>query len=271
MLQYKLNIKKYVCMVKAGVVQSLFFRSSYFILLFSNIIYMIVIFSLWKAIYASSPNAIINGMSFSDTLIYLVLASALSNAMQTNFIWGFGESIRTGKIALELVRPMNYQAYTFWSNAGRMVLGFFSTFLPTFVLVCILTKGEIKIGFNLLFFLVSFLMAVIINYCFDFMAGILCIYTESIWGVNIMKEVVVLLLSGATIPIVFFPEPLQTIMKYLPFQAIYNAPLQVILSDVVSVQMLKNILLQLIWTIIMFILSSLMWKRLITTITINGG
>lgn len=117
-------------MVKAGIVQSFFFRSAYFITLAGNIVYLIVIFFLWNAIYESNNTSTINGMSFQDTLIYLVLASALANTVQTNFIWGFGESIRTGKIALELVRPMDYQVYMFWQNAGRIILGFLSTFFP---------------------------------------------------------------------------------------------------------------------------------------------
>ena len=77
-------------------------------------------------------------------------------------------------------------------------------------------------------------MSIIINYCIDFFVGTICIYTESIWGINIMKQVIVLLLSGATIPIAFFPETLKKIVYYLPFQSIYNAPLTILLDKTQS-------------------------------------
>lgn len=143
---------------------------------------------------------------------------------------------------------------------------------PTFVLVDIMTKGYIAIGVNIIYLMISLLMAVIINYCFDFMAGIFCIYTESIWGVNIVKEVVVMILSGATIPLVFFPEPFQTIMKCLPFQAIYNTPLQLLIkTDMSFGSVLKYIVFQFLWMIVMIIVSSQMWNRIVKKLTVNGG
>jgi ABC-2 type transport system permease protein len=266
------NLKKYICMVKTGIVQSLFFRSAYFITLVSNTVYLIVIFFLWSAIYESSNTLTINGMSFQDTLIYLVLASSLANAVQTDFIWEFGESIRTGKIALELVRPMNYQVYIFWINAGRIILGLLSTFFPTFLLVDVMTKGYIVMGMNIIYLMISISMAVIINYCFDFMAGIFCIYTESVWGVNIVKGIVVMILSGATIPLVFFPEPFQTIMKCLPFQAIYNTPLQLLINANMSFgTVLKYLVFQFLWMVVIIIISSQIWKKIVKNLTVNGG
>ena len=125
---------------------------------------------------------------------------------------------------------------------------------------------------NLLLFAVSVVMAVMINYSVDFIVGTICLYTESIWGINIMKQVVVLLLSGATIPLAFFPEPLRSIVYHLPFQSIYNAPLSILLdagSDFKSVLTILGT--QLMWCIVMSLISKLFWKVSLRQITVNGG
>ena len=167
---------------------------------------------------------------------------------------------------------MKYRSYLFWSYSGSFVTSFLFTFLPTFIVVTAVTNGAIPLKINLLYFILSVVMAVIINYSIDFIVGTICLYTESIWGINIMKQVIVTLLSGATIPIAFFPEPLKSIVLYLPFQSIYNAPLTLLLDGSPETEDLLMILgTQLFWCIVMTAASKLFWKVSIRQITVNGG
>lgn len=192
--------------------------------------------------------------------------------MEMYTVWEIGRNIQSGKIVLDLLKPMEYRRYLFWSYSGTFVTQFFFTFLPTFIVVAIVTHGAITFGFNLVFFVISVIMAVAINYSIDFLVGTICLYTESIWGINIMKQVIVLLLSGATIPIAFFPEPLKTIVYYLPFQSIYNAPLTLLLNGNSKPDTaLITLGTQLIWCVVMLVLSKLFWKVSLRQITVNGG
>ena len=128
-------------------------------------------------------------------------------------------------------------------------------------------------GINLVFFVISVVMAVLINYSIDFLVGTICLYTESIWGINIMKQVIVMLLSGATIPLAFFPEQLDFV-RLLPFASIYNVPLELLLSGGTGMK-IKEVLsmlgMQLFWCIAMSCISKLFWKISLRQITVNGG
>ncbi len=127
-------------------------------------------------------------------------------------------------------------------------------------------------GISLLYFVAAVVMAVVINYSIDFIVGTICLYTESIWGVNIMKQVIVLLLSGATIPLAFFPEPLKTVVGFLPFQSIYNTPLTILLGGASGTEAVVGALgIQLFWCVTLLALSSLFWKMSLRKITVNGG
>lgn len=267
-----MNLKKYVSFTRAGIIESLQFRLATVVMVIGNLLYLIVVYFLWKAIYASAGTDIVNGMTFTDTLIYLVLATALFNFMEMYTVWEMGRNIQSGKIVLDLLKPMEYRSYLFWSYSGTFVTQFFFTFLPTFIVVAIVTHGAIAFGMNLLLFVISVVMAVAVNYSIDFLVGTICLYTESIWGINIMKQVIVLLLSGATIPIAFFPEPLKTIVYYLPFQSIYNAPLSVLLDGSPKLHTtLATLGTQLLWCIVMAAISRLFWKISLRQITVNGG
>ena len=267
-----MNLKKYISLTRAGILESLQFRISVIVAFVGNMFYLMVIYFLWKAIYASSGTDIVNGMTFSDTMIYLVFASALFNFMEMFTVWQIGVNIQNGKIVLDLLKPMKFYSYMFWSMSGNIAVQFFTSFLPTFIVVYFLTDGYIHLGINLLYFIISVLMSVVINFSIDFFVGTICLYTESIWGINIMKQVIVLLLSGATIPVAFFPEPLKTIIYYLPFQSVYNSPLTLLINkDISTAAAFKTLAMQLVWCVIMILISRLFWKVSLRKITVNGG
>lgn len=267
-----MKLKKYFTLTRAGIMESLQFRLGTLIMIVGNLLYLVIVYFLWKAIYASAGTDTVSGMTFTETLIYLVLATALFGFMEMYAVWEIGRNIQSGKIVLDLLKPMKFRSYLFWSYSGSFVTNFFFTFLPTFIVVALVTHGTIHIGMNLLLFAVSVVMAVMINYSVDFIVGTICLYTESIWGINIMKQVVVLLLSGATIPLAFFPEPLKSIMYHLPFQSIYNAPLSILLNTESNLKSFMTILgTQLMWCIVMSLISKLFWKVSLRQITVNGG
>ena len=267
-----MKARKYLALTRAGVIEALQFRASFIVMVIGNLLYLIVVYFLWKAIYASAGSDVVSGMTFSDTLVYLVLATALFNFMEMYAVWQMGRDIQSGKIVLDLLKPMEYRRYLFWSFTGTFIMQFLFTFLPTFIVVAAVTHGAIPLGINLVYFMISVILAVSINYSIDFFVGTICLYTESIWGINIMKQVIVLLLSGATIPIAFFPEPLKSIVYYLPFQSIYNAPLSLLLDGSPSAEkVLTTLGMQLFWCVAMLIISKVFWKASLRQITVNGG
>ena len=151
-------------------------------------------------------------------------------------------------------------------------MNFFSVFMPTFIVIEIVTKGAVAFGLNLLFFVPAVIMGVVINYNIDLFVGTICLYTESIWGINIMKQVIVLLFSGATIPLAFFPQKMRAIAYCMPFQSIYNTPLRILLMQTVDLcEVGQMLLLQIFWCIMLTVLTSLFWRVSIRQITVNGG
>ncbi len=265
-------MKKYLALTRAGIIEALSFRVSYVVTILGNLTYLVVIYFLWKAIYDSSPAKVVNGMTFTDTMIYLVLAASLASFLEVYLVWQIGRNIQNGKIILDIIKPMDFQLYTFFNISGNYVVTFFFTVLPTFILLEILTGGAIPFGVNLIFFAASAIIALVINFGIDFFVATICLYTQSTWGINIMKEVIILFISGATIPLAFFPEPLKTIVGYLPFQAIYNTPLLFLIDETLTVdRYFEMLLIQLFWVFFVILASRLFWKKSLKIITVNGG
>lgn len=266
------RIRQCLALARGSLMESLTFRASAITRVIANFVYLIIIYFLWRAIYDSSPTDVVNGMTFYDTMVYLVLASAMFNVLDAFIVWEIGNGYQSGALVEQLVKPISYQRYLFFGTIGGNVMLFVTTFLPTFVIVYLITHGSFALGINLIFFLISMGMAFVINFCVDFIVGTICLYTQSIWGVNMMKEVVVSLLSGATIPLAFFPKGIRHVVNVLPFQAIYHTPLHILTArDLKLSDYLQGLGIQLLWVVILFGAGRLFWNRSMKNLTVNGG
>lgn len=265
-------MKRYRSLIKAGILDALQFRLSLVVTVLGNLLYLLLVYHLWKAVFQSADSTVINGMTFADTMVYLVFAAALSRFMEMWLVWNMGTDIQTGNIIKDLIRPIGYSRWRFFSGLGECMVKFVTTFLPTAVVVYFVSNGAISLGRNVVLFVLSVAMSLVIHFYINYMVGTICMYTNSIWGINIMKEVVVGLLSGATIPLAFFPDGLQRIVQILPFQALCNAPLELLLHGEYSLTKCGYILgLQAIWLILLKLLSEGFFRVSVKRITVNGG
>lgn len=265
-------MKRQIALIKSGIMSSLRFRGAVLVTLIGNLIYIVIVYSLWRGIFSSAKTDVLNGMTFNDTMIYLVLASSMFTMLESYMTWRMHDDIQSGQIVPDLIKPMNYQSYKYCGLIGEMLFSFVSTVIPTFVLVYFLSGRSVTLSYNLVFFFVSMILGVLISLTIDFMVGTICLYTQSVWGINMIKEVILLLFSGAVIPLAFFPEGLRRASMYLPFQAIYNSPLQQLIGKQLQIsKRFEMLLVQIAWLCILLILSKLFWNKSIKILTVNGG
>ena len=79
--------------------------------LFVQVITLVVFVAFWRAIYASTET--IAGLSLRQTVNYILLARVFGPLTYTSVIYFFGHLLREGQMAIELVRPLDFQAQTY--------------------------------------------------------------------------------------------------------------------------------------------------------------
>ena len=160
----KKKVWKYLSLLRVGILEEMQFRLGAAVRLFGNIIYLIIIYFLWKAIFDSSPTEVVNGMTFTDTMIYLVLASALFSTMEMYVTWQMGRSVQSGNIVMDLLRPMGYTTYNLLLFSGNTLVSVFVNLVPTMVIVYLITNGGFVLSWNLLFFVAAVFFGTILNF-----------------------------------------------------------------------------------------------------------
>ncbi len=263
------TIKAYSSIVRNMLITTLNFRIDFIFRLLGNIIYIILIYYLWKAIYAGQDQ--LKGLSFPDAFAYLGISSTIFVMVNTSMDWFLSSSIIHGRIMMDLILPLDYHMYLITRSAGIFINGFTTSAIPSTAFLIFVFNVHIPGGINILLGFVSLVFSFLISANFNFITGSLAFSSQSIWGIKIIKDNTILFLSGAIIPIQFFPAAVQPLLMALPFQTMFHTPAMVFLGRIETAESIKLILLQIGWTIALYFVGRFFFHKLKVKITINGG
>ncbi|MBP0956301.1 MAG: ABC-2 family transporter protein [Oscillospiraceae bacterium] len=191
------------------------YRTHSLVSVFVGPVYFMVQYFICTAIYGG--NITLGGLEFEQTVRYFG-ASALIGYLTMDFAdWNLQMLVRTGKFLTFTLRPMHHRFFALSQKIGHRVLGFFLEFLPCLFIFALLFKVEIiprYMGWTVLSVALAFLMNFYVNYCL----GMTAFYFVQANGIRVVYQLLGSIFSGALIPLSFFPEVIQRIMMFLPFQ-----------------------------------------------------
>jgi len=246
------------------------YRYGFLFTILGNIVYLGVAFYLWRSIYQNVRT--LHGLTFDQTFFYVALGSAVFILFKAYADWMISYDIREGMIAVYLTKPLDYQFYALFTSLGAALMNLTAITVPTVLLLTLVFKVHITPGPGLVVFPISLILAFLISFNFDYLVGLMAFYNESVWGLTITKEVILTVLSGALIPLQFFPDAIQKILLVLPFQAIYYTPLMMVTQpDQNLVIFLQMLAVQFLWVIATFVITRLVYTQAIKVLRVSGG
>lgn len=264
-------MRQYRGIVKNGLAEELSYKEHFLTMGFTFVVYYIVLYFLWKAIYAES-NGVINGTSFSSAFVSLILVGSLFQCMNNGIEWNMCFNMINGDIIIKLVRPTDYMLYMLSEKCASALSGMIVFAVPVFVITYFMFPGELYLGWNILLFLCCVVISFCTMFLIEFMVGLLSFCTQSVWGISTIKELIVGFFAGTTVPLTFFPEGLYRLSELLPFKSMYYDPVRILMDRTLGIDGgLKILLFQAIWLVVLFIIARVLFKVMSNRIVVNGG
>lgn len=243
------------------------YRGAIFENVFEYITQLLLMISLWSAIYAQNEQ--INGRSLNQMIQYIFISSTITSFYVYPSIHFLSRDIKKGNIAYDLMKPIDFQGQFIFKNLGR-ILSSIITISPFFILLLFVLP--ISIHGNILFSVVGTFLGIITCILLDFILGTLCFWTENSWGITFARSFILHFLSGAFIPLDFLPKAFSTLLQnYLPFSGIVYWPIQFFTMDVPIEKFFIQSLVQLLWCIIFWGSGQFLYRKIRGLTTINGG
>ena len=260
----------YVEFSRVGFVNILAFRLRYFTGIITYFLNVTVYYFIWTAVFRSSSS--LAGYTLAQMIAYVSVGWIIRSFYWNTIDQEMAYEVIEGKIAMDFIKPVSIQWMWISRAMGESAFRLVLLTLPTAVILALIfpIQGPASRE-NFLLFIAAvagsfFLMAAI-----NFMIGTCAIPLKSILALIRAKYWLIELLSGLLIPIAFFPQKLQRVMAWLPFEHIANTPLQIYLGKLDRAQAWRALGTQWLWVVALLILAHVWWDRASRKITIHGG
>lgn len=182
-----------------------------------------VFMRLWSVVYAGLGTERLGGLTQAQMLWYLVATESILMSMPR--LWyEIDQEVRTGGLAVQLVRPLSYAGSHFGRSMGERMVRFAMNLVVGSV-VALLLAGPIAFSISGLgMFLLVLPMAFVIDFLGALLVGLCAFWLESTQGIALLYSRLMMLLGGLMFPLDVYPDSLQAFLRALPFAAILHAP-----------------------------------------------
>jgi ABC-2 type transport system permease protein len=256
---------------QAAIKGELVYRFEFFSAILGTLLTTVLLYFLWTAVYDS---AVAMELPRQSLITYVVLGQAFSFGRpgQRRAIMRISSNIRTGNVALDLIRPTDYQLLHFSDTLAVYITETLMVSLPSYALALLVfgidapASWAAAAGFAL-----SLAGAFLLVFSLDFFIGLLAFWTVSVWGLTYAKMAVVDVLAGTIVPLSLFPGWLERVAMALPFRGIAYVPLSIYTGAIRGADIWTNILAQLGWGVALILLTRLLWLRARRRLVVQGG
>jgi ABC-2 type transport system permease protein len=266
-LRIRLSLRpRYLSIAMTAVQEALAYRLTTLLTMVSNLVWVAVLYYVWRSVYGGRPQ--IEGFDWRAMQTYLVVAYSVNALLSFQSLSQLTMAIRTGQVASELTRPVDYLATSMARASGRAVIeGVVGGALALVVGVLLLDVRPPVSGWAAAVFVVSAVLGFLIKFLIHYLVALLAFFTTSVTGLLWAEIALVNLLSGALIPLAFFPDWLQRVLAFLPFQGIVTTPVGIYLGRTGALALV----VQLVWVGVLVVLAKLLWRPSIRALDIQGG
>ncbi|HEY4718924.1 MAG TPA: ABC-2 family transporter protein [Anaerolineales bacterium] len=264
------RIDMYVVAARQAVMEQLQYRAANIMFMVHVLIEPVIYLVVWSTI-ARSQGGEIGGYTAAQFAGYYIIWTLVRQFNLTLGPYAFNWRIKEGRLAAELLRPV---------HPIQVDLGYYLGYkipqtlywLPMGVILWLLFRPEINPDWwQVLVFPVALLMAFFVRFCFMWVLGLVCFWTEKVDALFELYFATELLFSGRLVPLEVMPAWAQTISGFLPFQWTFYFPIEVLLGRVGLAEFGWGLLAQIAWVAGGYALIMLVWKRAIKRFTAVGS
>ena len=267
------EIRTYLPFARNTFQKLISYKANVIIFMFGDLLMLAVTYYLWKAIYGSLSEVVINGFNLNQMIIYVFITFLPSLMTSVDISQDISREVLDGSIAINLVRPINYEKRMFFQGLGNVFYNFIVIFLITFTLTTFLFYryfGYINV-INIIIYFISIVLGILISFYFSYIFGLFSFKITNMWGMSQIMQAIIQLLSGTLIPIAFFPSWAQAIVKLFPFSSVIYTPTMIYLGKLSNTEIIVSLGIQVFWIVLLMIIAKSMWKSMIKNLTVVGG
>ncbi len=263
-------IPAYLDVIRIRFLMMLAYRVNYYSGILIYALNIGAYYFLWQAVYGTKET--LGGLSVLQMTTYVAVSWMARAFYFNNLDQEIAQEIRDGSVAVQFIRPYQYLLVKMMQGFGEGLFRLLLFSTPGMFIVSLLFPLDFPRDPKVwAVFLVMLFFSFLINSQINILTGLFAFFVENNQGMMRMKRVVVDLCSGLIIPLSFFPQWGQAVLKLLPFQAITYLPGSVFTGRLAGEAVWSALGTQLFWFLLLLVPIAAIWKMARSRLFIQGG
>ena len=235
---------------KRSFQQQFAYRAATIAGLFTNSVFGVMLASVYLALFWDQPEAAsVGGFTAQQTVTYTWIGQALIAPVMFWGWWLIIDTIRSGTVVMDMLKPMDFFSYWLSRDLGRAAGQVLTRGIPTLVVGSILFDLVWPDSWQRwLAFLISVPFAITVSFCVRFMLNLWGFWLMDHRGIGSMMIVFTGVFSGHLLPISWYPEPVRDVINVLPFRSMLMTPVEIWLGQI---SIFQGLAMQFSWTVVM--------------------
>jgi ABC-2 type transport system permease protein len=238
--------------------------------LVTNFFFGILRAAILVALYDTQP--VVEGISLQEAITYAALTQALIGYLSLFNWFDLMETVYTGEIATDLLKPMNYLSYWMARDLGRAVMQ-------------LIFRGLVLIaGYALLFDLawpqnlsqwfaigLAIIFSWVLSFLWRFLISLSAFWTPNARGILRFFFTLSWFFSGFLMPLRFFPDWVIKLSYLTPFPHMLSTVVETYLGVLQGPELMQALIAQVFWIICLFLAAQLALRAGVRRLVILGG
>ena len=262
----------YLAFAQSAFQTQLAYRNELWANIFGRLVQVFARVAIWLAVYAGASASTIGDVTLQQMVTYALIGGFSAIVRYELIISGIGNALKTGDVAVWLLKPVNFPLYIIVSELGRALFRLIALAVPTIAVVA-LVYGILPpaSAFDGVMFVAYLVLANAILCLLSALFGLLAFWLLTSFSLEWLMQAILNLLSGSLIPVWFFPQPFGAICEHLPFAWIVYYPAAVWLGRLEPGQALQYFGIGLGWAALLAIGVAALWRMASTRVVVQGG
>lgn len=260
--------RAYRAMARAAFRSLVAYQTSFLFGLLATAVSALAMLYLWRAVLASGPR---QGFDWPDMKAYLLVAFVAGSLVSSYVDYRMAGRIQQGDVALDLVRPVDYQRSRFAEALGFAGYELGTALAVAAVAVAVFGGVRAPDAHVLALFVVSAVLVIPLRFGIVYMSGLVVFWTRNYIGVQSARIALVSLFSGSLVPLAFFPGWTQELASLLPFAGMASTPALLYVGRLQGSAAVTAVVVQAAWAFGLWWLGRAMWAGASRQLTVHGG
>lgn len=245
------------------------YRSATVAGVFTNTVFGFLLAYVLLAVYRERGD--VGGFDAIDVVTFTFVTQGLLMVLGMFSDTEIADRITTGDVIVDLQRPYDNQAW--WASVSYGKAAYYAIFrgVPPFVVGAMAFDLRLPSIAHALAFVVSAALGVGVAFGFRYLVQLSAFWLLDVRGANQLAWLTAQFLSGAFIPIVFFPGWLEGLARTLPFSAMVQLPVEVWLGRYDGARLLGVFLVQLVWAAALVVVGRGVLSLAMRRVVVQGG